>query len=138
MQINELVSVWLELLSFCRERVNQNKYVKMCGEEDLIITKVLLWLHEYVKRSFKKWKMALRKKCPYSEFFCSVFSCIRTEYGEIQSECGKNTDQKNSEYGHFWRSVVSNFIILSLKRIKLVINSKYSCNIYSEKLLLGK
>ena len=26
---------------------------------------------------------ALRKKCPYSEFFWSVFSCIRTEYGEI-------------------------------------------------------
>ena len=23
----------------------------------------------------------------------------------IQSECGENTDQKNSEYGHFSRSV---------------------------------
>ena len=28
-------------------------------------------------------KDALREKCPYSEFFWSVFSRIRTEYGEI-------------------------------------------------------
>ena len=33
--------------------------------------------------------MALRKKCSYSEFFWSVFSRIRTENGEIQSECGE-------------------------------------------------
>ena len=37
----------------------------------------------------------LREKCPYSVFFRSAFSRIRTEYGEIavsfciQSECGK-------------------------------------------------
>ena len=28
-------------------------------------------------------KVTLRKKCPYSELFWSVFSRIRTEYGEI-------------------------------------------------------
>ena len=39
-------------------------------------------------------------KQSYSEFFSSVFPYIRTEYGEIL-----RTDQKNSEYGHFWRSV---------------------------------
>ena len=27
---------------------------------------------------------SLREKCPYSEFFWSVFSCNRTEYGEIR------------------------------------------------------
>ena len=27
--------------------------------------------------------LSLREKCPYSEFFWSVFSRIRTEYGEI-------------------------------------------------------
>ena len=27
---------------------------------------------------------SLRKKCPYSELFWSVFSRIRTEYGEIR------------------------------------------------------
>ena len=40
-------------------------------------------------------RFALREKCLYSELFWSVFSRIRTEYGEIlvclriQSECGK-------------------------------------------------
>ena len=42
-----------------------------------------------------------------------ALSRIRTEYGEIrsisslriQSECGKNEDQNNSEYGQFLRSV---------------------------------
>ena len=44
----------------------------------------------------------------------SVFSRIRTEYGEIlrispysvrtAGRCGKNADQNNSEYGHFLRS----------------------------------
>ena len=51
------------------------------------------------------------KKCPYLEFFWSVFSQIRTEYGEIRSispfsvRMRENTDQKNSEYGHFLRSI---------------------------------
>ena len=35
----------------------------------------------------------LREKCPYSEFFWFVFSIF-----------GLNTDQKNSEYGHFSRN----------------------------------
>ena len=39
----------------------------------------------------------LRKKCPYSEFFWSVFFRIWTEYGQIlpiQSECGKIRTRK--------------------------------------------
>ena len=43
----------------------------------------------------------------YLEFFWSVFSRIRTEYGEIHpysAQMRKNTDQKNSEYGYFLRS----------------------------------
>ena len=40
------------------------------------------------------WKYSVRKKCPYSELFWSIFSRIRTEYGysvslRILSECGK-------------------------------------------------
>ena len=44
----------------------------------------------------------LRKKCLYSELFWSVFSRIRTDYGEIQSispyseRMRENTDQNNS------------------------------------------
>ena len=47
------------------------------------------------------------KKCPYSEFFWSAFSRIQTAYGEIfpifpySVRMRKNTDQKNSQYGHF-------------------------------------
>ena len=57
------------------------------------------------------WQYSLRKKCPYSELLWSVFSRIRSEYGEIQSistysvRMQENTDQNNSEYGHFSRIV---------------------------------
>ena len=52
-------------------------------------------------------KNPLRKKCPYSVLFWSVFSGIRTEYGEIfrnspySVQMLENTDQNNSEYGYF-------------------------------------
>ena len=41
--------------------------------------------------------LALRKMCPYSNLFWSIFSLIRTvpEY----------TDQNNSKYGHILRSM---------------------------------
>ena len=51
-----------------------------------------------------------RKKRPHSEIFWSAFSCIRTEYAENRSispysvRMRENTDQNNSEYGHFLRS----------------------------------
>ena len=52
-----------------------------------------------------------------------AFSCIWTEYGEIPylsvfspnaEKSGKNTDQNDSEYGHFLRSVSQ------INRIKLI------------------
>ena len=49
----------------------------------------------------------LRKQCPYSELFWSVFSRIQIEYGEIRSISSysvwmrKSMDQENSEYGNF-------------------------------------
>ena len=52
-------------------------------------------------------RVTLRKKCPYSVLFWPVFSRIRTEKGEIRSifpfsvQMQENTDQNNSEYGHF-------------------------------------
>ena len=52
----------------------------------------------------------LRKTCPYSELFWSVFSRIWTEHGEILRispylvGIRENTNQNNSEYGHFLRS----------------------------------
>ena len=59
----------------------------------------------------KYYYITLPKKCSYLELFWSVFSRIPTEYREIQSisehsvQMRENTDQKNSEYGHFLRSV---------------------------------
>ena len=52
--------------------------------------------------------------CPYLEFVWSAFSRIWTKYGEIlhispySVRTQKNTDQKNSEYKHFSRSVLCN------------------------------
>ena len=54
----------------------------------------------------------LREKCPYSELLWSVFSCIPNEYGELLRvyqhlvRKRENTDQNNSEYGHFLRSAL--------------------------------
>ena len=42
-------------------------------------------------------------KCPYSKLFWFVFSRICTEYGKIRMR--ENTDQNNSEHGHFLYSV---------------------------------
>ena len=48
-------------------------------------------------------------KCPESEFFWSVFSCIWTKYLEMRSispykvRIQENTDQRNFKYGHFSR-----------------------------------
>ena len=52
------------------------------------------------------------EKCPYLEFFWSLFSRIQTECGEIRIispysvRMWENTDQKNSEYGDFSRSAI--------------------------------
>ena len=52
-------------------------------------------------------RKSLRRKCPYSDFFWSAFSCIRAQYGDLQSKsrCSvqmrQNTNQENSENEHF-------------------------------------
>ena len=56
--------------------------------------------------------------------FWSVFSRIRTEYGEIRSispysaRMWENTDQNNSQYGHFLRSVFA--LLLTPLRFSLM------------------
>ena len=80
--------------------VNAEKFLLL----DTISTSKNKELHCYNYDYFEVDKHTLRKKCLYSELFWSVFSHIRTEYGEIRML--ETTDQKNSEYGHFLRSVV--------------------------------
>ena len=56
-------------------------------------------------------QVSLREKCPYSEFFCTLFSLIRTEYGEIgdiQSECGKMRTRKTPNTDTFQAVYVIN------------------------------
>ena len=59
-------------------------------------------------------KYTLREKCPNTEFFWSVFSCIWTEYGEIlrplriQSECGKIRIRKTPCLDTFHAVVLKN------------------------------
>ena len=59
--------------------------------------------------------ISTREKRPYLEFFWSVLSRIWTEYGEIlrispySIRIRENTDQKNSEYGHFLHMLIPTF-----------------------------
>ena len=68
---------------------------------------------------FKRFDICtLLEKCAYLELFWSVFSRIRTKYREMLQispysvRVPKNTDQNNSEYGHFLRSVDNEQIFL--------------------------
>ena len=76
----------------------------------LLIKELLLSMNHFLKIVY----LTLLEKCRYSEFLWSVFSHIRTEYGEILrnteylsvfSPNAENTEQKNSEYRHFSRRV---------------------------------
>ena len=85
----------------------------------------------FIKKLHYRILIVLRGKCPYSEFFWSVFSRIWTEYGNLQSKCtysvritGKS-DQKNSEYGHFSRSVGFQ-IPLSCLQVSLLTLNEFS------------
>ena len=76
------------------------------------------------------------RKCPYSELFRSAFSRIRTECGEIlrislySARMRKNTDQDNSEYGHFLRSdlFLRIFRILLTNLQKIELNDNFDNN----------
>ena len=48
------------------------------------------FLRQLLRRRNEKRRATLRKKCPYSELFWSVFSCIWTEYG--RTRITPNTD----------------------------------------------
>ena len=56
-------------------------------------------------------QMSLHEKCLCSEFFWSLFSGFWIEYGKMlptypySIQMRENTDQKNSDYGHFSRNV---------------------------------
>ena len=100
---------WNERLSwnFVRKLISHHHLIRASILETFSQNNKCLWL------LFRKWRVfILCKKCPYSEFCWSVFSHIRTKYGEILSiyldlhsaRMRENTNQKNSKYRHFSRS----------------------------------
>ena len=74
----------------------------------------------------------LRKKCPYSDDFWSVFIRITTGYGDLlckspySIQIRENMDQKNSEYGHFVRSGYHETRKVSKKCFFLVVIIKFN------------
>ena len=92
------------------------------------------------------WRITLRM-CTYSEYFWSLFPNIRTKYGDLlckslnSEERRENADQKNSEQGHFQRSLtsmdslMSSLLILSddlltgLQCLILIIKSNIKVNV---------
>ena len=81
---------------------------KYCDKYLLFLKNVPVMFPCFINKSVN---LTLRKKCLHSELFWSVFSRIWTEYGEIRPispysvRMPGNTDQNNSEYKHFSRSV---------------------------------
>ena len=75
------------------------------------MTRQICMMELYAKIVNEKKVLPLRKKCPYLELFWFVFPRIRTEYEEIlrispySVRMQENTDENNSEYRHFLRSV---------------------------------
>ena len=69
------------------------------------------------------------KSVQIHSFFWSIFSCIRTEYGDflpIQSECRKVRTRKNSVLGHFSYSVQHDYNVLVSVSNSLIAVLKYS------------
>ena len=79
-----------------------------------VLYEIIKMLHKRMLNAIYLYRISLRKKCPYSDLFWSVFSRIWTEYGEIWSispysvRLRENKDQHNSQYGYFLRSVHKN------------------------------
>ena len=79
------------------------------------------FMRNWILCHMPKTKQSIQKRLHCMEsvqirsFFWSVFSCIRTEYRELQSKCPyqvriqENTDQKNSVFRPFSRSVKNPF-----------------------------
>ena len=52
----------------------------------LLVCHIWTWRHfHFYCKEFSPKSLSLREKCPYSDFFWSRLSHIRTEYGEIRS-----------------------------------------------------
>ena len=116
----------------------RSKSLNQNMDRNEIVTCKIIFCYCWGLESNIKWycTFLLREKCPYWEFFWSVFSRIQTEYGKILSispnsvRMRENTDQKNSEYGHFSSSVpLEKFNANKVWNITICLISKYITNL---------
>ena len=86
--------------------------------------------------------MTLREKYPCSEFYWSVFSLIRAEYGQFLRISQytvwmrKSKDQKNSEYEHLSRSKKRLMLIYLAIKIYQE-NGEFATSVYRKDILSG-
>ena len=81
------------------------------------------------KSEIRRHYLYIGKSVQIHSFFWSIFSCIRTEYGDflpIQSECRKVRTRKNSVLGHFSYSVQHDYNVLVSVSNSLIAVLKYS------------
>ena len=80
--------------------------------------------HEHIIE--KDWELPLREKCPNRVFFCSVFSHIGTEYGELirkspySVRIWENTDKKKLRIWTLFSECTVCFLSSSLLRLLLL------------------
>ena len=76
-----------DLVTFTEEILNEKLHFVRIETTDFFNQNLKLWssLNRTILKSIclKSETYALREKCPYLEYFWSVFSRIRTKYGEI-------------------------------------------------------
>ena len=107
----------------CEYQKFNYKYIRPEGPTMIYWTSETTCSNTFISTK-KRESITLRKKCPYSKLFWSVFSRIRTEYREIRSispysvQMRENTDQNNSNYGHFSCSVIHTQNIKSLFNVE--------------------
>ena len=109
--IEDLFSISDQIHGF--QRIWSHLLKKYSMENFIFLCSVLIFYPTFIRHSRADFHCV--KICPYSELFCSVFSRILTEYGEIHHispdsvQMRENTDQNNSEYGQFWRIIFLSF-----------------------------
>ena len=95
---------------------------------ELVIFREVIFYKDSGRNKFKKIKKflvdpktiaALREKCPYSEFFWSVFSRIRTESGEMP--------QKQSTGGILWKNCSEKFHKIPMEILESHISKVVGC-----------
>ena len=81
---NEGREIFLKIyVKYCMLAASNRRPLSYHFNIDLFKYVCFLSGHEVLKSQPLK-SLSLHEKCPYSAFFWSVFSLIRTEYGEIQ------------------------------------------------------